>query len=84
VRDVIARNRLLLAITLALALILGVVAALALKSWWVLGIALAAHGALSLLVIGYSLRLAADEPDPDPGVEERLEEEAETVEASRS
>jgi membrane protein implicated in regulation of membrane protease activity len=60
----------------ALALMIGVIAALTLDSWWILVVVMAVHGVLSALVIGYTLRQAEKTGGkPDPVTEARLEDE---------
>ena len=60
----------------ALALMIGVIAALTLDSWWILVVVMAVHGVLSALVIGYTLKQASKTGGkPDPVTEARLEDE---------
>jgi membrane protein implicated in regulation of membrane protease activity len=59
----------------ALALMLGVIASLALGSWWILVAVMVVHGVASAVVVGYALRQADRSRDkPDPVTEARLEE----------
>jgi membrane protein implicated in regulation of membrane protease activity len=59
----------------ALALMVGVIASLALESWWILVVVMVVHGLLSAVVVGYSLRRASETGDkPDPVTEARIEE----------
>jgi len=58
------------------AFVLAAMAVLLFKSWWALGIALAAHGLGTTTVVIYALRRADRTGDkPDPINEARLEEE---------
>jgi membrane protein implicated in regulation of membrane protease activity len=60
----------------ALALMVGVIASLALESWWILIGVMAVHALLSAVVVGYALRQAGrDEGKPDPVTEARIEAE---------
>ena len=68
----------------ALALMIGLIAALTLDSWWILIAVMAVHGALSALVIGYTLRQAEKTGGkPDPVTEARIEDEGSGVERER-
>jgi membrane protein implicated in regulation of membrane protease activity len=68
----------------ALALMVGVIASLALESWWVLVAVMAVHGLLSALVVGYTLRQTEKTGDkPDPVTEARIEAEGSSVERER-
>ena len=68
--------RLLTIISIATGVVVIDVAALLLKSWVVLGIALAIHLAASALVIGYTMKKVGETGDkPDPLTEARIEEE---------
>jgi hypothetical protein len=68
--------RLLTIISIATGVVVIAVAALLLKSWVVLGIALAIHLAASALVIGYTMKKVGETGDkPDPLTEARIEEE---------
>jgi membrane protein implicated in regulation of membrane protease activity len=59
----------------ALALMVGVIASLALNSWWILVAAMLVHGLASTVVIGFALKQADRSRDkPDPVTEARLEE----------
>jgi membrane protein implicated in regulation of membrane protease activity len=60
----------------ALALMVGVIASLALDSWWVLVAVMVIHGLLSTLVVGYTLRqVNKTGGKPDPVTEARIEAE---------
>jgi len=62
----------------ALALMVGAIASLALGSWWILVVVLAAHAVISAIVIAYAWRQASRTADkPDPVTEARVEEEGE-------
>jgi membrane protein implicated in regulation of membrane protease activity len=68
----------------ALALMVGVIASLALESWWLLVAVMAVHGILSALVVGYTLRQTAKTGGkPDPVTEARIEEEGSPTERER-
>ena len=59
----------------ALALMVGVIASLALESWWILVAVMLVHGLLSAVVVGYTLRKTEESQDkPDPVTEARIEE----------
>jgi membrane protein implicated in regulation of membrane protease activity len=73
-----AAPRLMILIFGALALVVGVVASLALDSWWILVGVMAVHLLGSGAVIGYAFMAAGQEEDkPDPVTQARLEEESE-------
>ena len=59
----------------ALALMVGVIASLALESWWILVAVMVIHGLLSAVVVGYTLRKAEAGDKPDPVTEARIEAE---------
>jgi membrane protein implicated in regulation of membrane protease activity len=68
----------------ALALMVGVIAALALESWWILVAVMALHATASAIVVGYSLRQADKTGGkPDPVTEARIEEEGSPRERER-
>ena len=68
----------------ALALMVGVIASLALESWWILVAVMVVHGVLSALVVGYTLRQAGKTGGkPDPVTEARIEEEGTPAERER-
>ncbi len=71
--------RLLVMFTAAVALVVGVVAGLMTDNWIYLPIVLAVHGVGTFLVLQAVGRRVADEPEPDPIVKERLEEEQKTI-----
>lgn len=67
--------RQLILITGAVALLVGVIAALGTGSWWLLLAALAVHAVGSIVVVGYTMRAASqDEDKPDPVTQARREE----------
>jgi len=69
-------NRLLLIISAATGVVVIAVAALVVKSWLVLGIAIAIHLAASTVVIGYSMKKIGETGDkPDPVSQARIEDE---------
>jgi len=59
-------SRLLVATTLAVALVVGAVAALALDSWLVLVLALVLHGVATVVVLGVTASLLSREDKPAP------------------
>jgi membrane protein implicated in regulation of membrane protease activity len=59
----------------ALAVMVGVIASLALESWWILVAVMVIHGLLSAVVVGYTLRKAESGGKPDPVTEARIEAE---------
>ena len=59
----------------ALALMVGVIASLALESWWILVAVMVIHGLLSAVVVGYTLRKTEAGYKPDPVTEARIESE---------
>ena len=68
----------------ALALMVGVIAALTLESWWILVAVMAVHAAASAAVIGYTLRQAGKTGGkPDPVTEARIEQEGSRGERER-
>jgi Flp pilus assembly protein TadB len=75
VRGVLESNRLLLMVSLALTVMLGVIAALALDSWVILPILMLFHGALTIVVVGTAMRMTTKAEKPDPVTEARLEAE---------
>jgi membrane protein implicated in regulation of membrane protease activity len=67
--------RMMLVLLGATGVVVAAVAALALRSWWVLIAVLAVHATATTLVIGYTLRKAGHDFDkPDPVTEARIEE----------
>jgi membrane protein implicated in regulation of membrane protease activity len=67
--------RLMIVVTGALALVVGTIALLALGTWVVLAIALAAHAIGTIVVVGYAVNRANQAGDkPDPVEEARIEE----------
>ena len=75
VRAVLESNRLLLLATLALALMVGVIAALAVESWWIIVLPLLMHGVLTAVVVAMAMRMTTEMEKPDPVAEAELEEE---------
>ncbi len=68
----------------ALALMVGVVASLALESWWLLVAAMLVHGLLSAVIVGYALRQASKTGGkPDPVTEARIDDEGSPAERER-
>jgi hypothetical protein len=72
---VLRENQLLLVITFATAVVLGVIGSLAANSWWVLLIPLAFHALGTTVVVATSLRLSTQVEKPDPVTVARLEAE---------
>jgi len=67
----------------ALALMVGVIASLALESWWILVAVMALHATASAVVIVYALRQADKGDKPDPVTTARIEEEGSEAERDR-
>jgi len=65
--------------TAATALVVGLIIALATDNWIFLPIALAVHAIGTVLVMMSIGEKVADDPAPDPIVQERLDEEAKTI-----
>jgi hypothetical protein len=74
-----ASPRLLVIFTAATALVVGLIAALATDNWIFLPIALAVHAIGTVLVVMSIGQRVGDDPEPDPLVQERLDEEAKTT-----
>lgn len=70
-----AAPRLLIVFTLAVIGVVLIVAALATESWWLLPVALLAHGAATAVTVVAISRTADQKDKPDPVTEARLEEE---------
>ena len=76
--------RLMIVIFGALALMVGVIASLALESWWILVAVMAVHATASAVVIGYALQQADQTGDkPDPVTQARIEEQGSPHERER-
>ena len=71
--------RLLVMFTAATALVVGLIVALATDNWIFLPIALAVHALGTFLVLSSIGKRVGDDPEPDPLVKERLEEEEATT-----
>jgi membrane protein implicated in regulation of membrane protease activity len=67
--------RLLVLMTLATALVVGGILALATGSWWALLIPLAFHGLATFVVLSGIFKRVEQGDKPDPVTEARLEEE---------
>jgi hypothetical protein len=72
---VISENQLLLAITLAGAVVFGVVLSVFLDSWLFLVVAILVHGLGTLVTSGLAIRMAGSGDKPDPRTVARLEEQ---------
>lgn len=60
---------------------LGIIASLALESWWILVAVMTAHAVFSAIVVGYAFAQANKTGDkPDPVSQARIEEEGSTGE----
>lgn len=70
----LASNRLVLVGTLALAITVGVIASLALESWWVLALPLLVHAIFSGVIATLAIRVSTQVEKPDPTAVGRLEE----------
>lgn len=75
VRSAFATSRLLIILTGATALAVGMIAALALDNWWIVVGAMVVHGILTMVVISSSMTLFSQVEKPDPTVVAKLEEE---------
>jgi membrane protein implicated in regulation of membrane protease activity len=69
--------RMLLWMTLAAAVIVGAIAALATGKWWVILIPLALHALGTTLVLTGVFRVLGERDKPDPVTQARLDEEGE-------
>jgi fatty acid desaturase len=67
-------NRLLIAITLALVVVVGAVASMAIGNWWFLIAALLVHAVGTVLVVGFVLQLSTQVEHPAPETVAALEE----------
>ena len=74
-RSALASSRLLIILSGATALTVGVIAALALGSWWLVAVAMVVHGVLTAVVVGSSMTLISQVEKPDPNVVTRLEQQ---------
>src|SRR4051812_350325 len=72
---VLGANRVLIAITFTVLLIVGVIVALATGSWWAVVAAAAVHALGALAIISMTLRLTTDVEHMTPAATARLEEE---------
>jgi hypothetical protein len=72
---VLGSNRVLIAITLAVLLIVGVIVALATGSWWAVVAASAAHALGTLIIVSMTLRLSTEVEHMAPEAAARLEAE---------
>lgn len=70
-----ATPRLMLVFTLATAGVVLIIAALATGEWWLLPVALIAHGAGTAITLQAIRRTARQQDKPDPVTEARVEEE---------
>ena len=70
-------TRLLIAFTLAAAIVVGAVISLATGSWWFLALAVAVHGFATFVVMATIGNRLREQDKPDPVTEARLLEEHE-------
>jgi hypothetical protein len=70
-----ATPRLLIVFTLATVGVVLIVAALATGSWWLLPVALLAHGTATVITVAAIGKTTEQKDKPDPVTEARLEEE---------
>ena len=70
----LASNRLVLVGTLAVAITVGVIAALALGNWWILALPLVVHMIFSGAIATLAIRVTTQVEKPDPVAVGRLEE----------
>jgi hypothetical protein len=71
----LSENQLLIGVTFAGFVVLGVIASLALDSWIFLVVAVLVHGLATMFVTGLSVWLATASDKPDPRTVARLEDE---------
>ncbi len=71
--------KLLVVFSAAVALVVGLVAVLMTDNWIFLPAAVAVHALGTLIVMQSIGKRIADDPEPDPIVKERLDEEAKTT-----
>jgi hypothetical protein len=71
----LAANRLAVAMTLLVALVVGAVVSLATGSWWLLALALGAHALGTLVILGVVLQMTTEFEHLSPDVAARLEDE---------
>lgn len=74
-RSAFASSRLLIILSGATALTVGVIASLALGSWWLVAAALLVHGLLTAVVVGSSMTLISQVEKPDANVVTQLEQQ---------
>lgn len=74
--------KLLLWITLASALIVGAIAALAIGKWWIILIPLAFHGIGTLLVLKGVFKVLGERDKPDPVTQAHMDDRGETTATS--
>ena len=74
-RSAFSSSRLLIILTAATALMVGVVASVALGSWWLVAVALVVHGLLTAVVVGAGMTLVTQVEKPDPNVVAKLQDE---------
>ena len=70
----LAASKLLVGITLAIAVVVGVMLSLWLDSWWFVVLATAVHVVVTLAVVTMTLRVTTQVEKPDPGTVASLEE----------
>lgn len=76
--------RLLVLLSAALVLMVAIIAALALESWWIVVAAMGAHAVLSAVIVSYGFAQASKTGDkPDPVTQARIEEEGSPAERER-
>ncbi|MDQ4048580.1 MAG: hypothetical protein M3131_04240 [Actinomycetota bacterium] len=74
-RTAFASSRLLIVLTGATALTVGIIASLAVGSWWLVAVAMALHSVLTAVVVGMSMTLFSQVEKPDSSVVTKLEDE---------
>jgi membrane protein implicated in regulation of membrane protease activity len=70
-----AENKLLIAVTLAGAVVVGVILSLALGSWIFVVLAVLVHALATSVVVAMTMRMTGEQDKPDPRTVARLEEE---------
>jgi hypothetical protein len=71
----LASNKLLIGITFAALVVVGIIVALATGNWWAVVVAAAVHALGTLIVVSMTLRMSTQTEHVDPSVAARLEEE---------
>ena len=73
--SLLVANRFVLISTLLILLVVGIVASIAIGSWWALAAALIVHALGTLVTVSVALRMTTETEHPSPEVAARLEDE---------